>query len=396
MSFNRLELLPLIIAALTLFFFLSYRSEKSFFAWVKTHWFYKRTKRNKIATILYYLGFLFIALALLDPRGPEKRVTGKVGDQKTIILIDTSASMLTEDVRPNRFQKAVLLAKHFIKKAVGHQLSVVVFSDGQKRLVPFTSDKDLVEARLNTLEDLDLDRGGTGLSQAIQESVQYFVSSEKKPFGNMLIFTDAEETAEGMNIEVPDGISVAVVGVGTAKGGPIPERNRRGVFKGNKKYKGKTVISKLDEGYLKTLGSKVEHFKYWVASSYTIPTEEILSFFNRSLKTKLSKNDFRVRPVLANWFLFPGAFLLLFSFFFKNFRSLCPAMALALICFSPSAKSQEQPEPPPKSDTVIELEKRLSQNELDRPGKEKLALELLEDGQPDQAKKLYEEAFRPN
>jgi Ca-activated chloride channel family protein len=198
--------------------------------------------------------------------------------------------MLAEDVRPNRFEKASLLAKHFIKKAVGHQISIVVFSDGQKRIVPFTNDMDLIEARLNALKELDLERGGTGLSLAIQESIQYFVDSEKRPFGNILVLTDAEETDGGLDLDVPEGISVGVVGVGTAKGAPIPMRSSRGVFSGNKKHQGKTVISKLDEEYLKKLGTEIEHFKYWVASSYSLPTEKILGFFNRAFKTKNAKD----------------------------------------------------------------------------------------------------------
>ena len=71
---------------------------------------------------------------------------------KTIILVDSSASMLAEDVRPNRFKKALLLVKHYVKKAVGQQISLVVFSDNQKRIIPFTDDIDLINARLERLE----------------------------------------------------------------------------------------------------------------------------------------------------------------------------------------------------------------------------------------------------
>ena len=254
MSFNQLNLLPLVIVGLVIFWLATLRAEKKYYQWVLDHWFFKQSLLSKVSSIFYFLGFTFLLLALLDLRGKEQRVTGKSVDQKTVVLIDASASMLAEDVRPNRFEKATLLAKHFIKKAVGHQVSVVVFSDGQKRIVPFTKDMDLVEARLNTLKELDLDRGGTGLSMALQESIQYFINSEQRPFGNILVITDAEETDGGLNLNVPDGISVAIVGVGTAKGAPIPIRNSRGVFRGNKKFKGETVISKLDEPKIDDVG----------------------------------------------------------------------------------------------------------------------------------------------
>ena len=290
MTFLNMSWLPLVLIAWGAFWFLVFKSEKKYFAWVADHWFLKRSFPSLLSSYFYFGGFALILLALMDPRGPEKLITGKVGDQKTVLLIDASASMLAEDVRPNRFEKAALLAKHFIKKSAGHQISVVVFSDGQKRIVPFTNDKDLVEARLDTLGNLDLERGGTGLSLALQETIQYFKDSDSAAFGNILILTDAEETDGGFDLEVPDGISVAVVGIGTAKGAPIPLRSPRGGFRGNKKHNGQTVITKLDETFLKSLGEKIEHFKYWVATSYTLPTEDILEFFNRSMKTKTARS----------------------------------------------------------------------------------------------------------
>lgn len=395
MTFLNLEYLPYILGGLAVFMIALLRSEKKYFKWIEDHWFLRRAFASKLASVFYCAGFALILLALLDLRGPEERVTGKTSDQKTIVLIDASASMLAEDVRPNRFSKAALLAKHFIKKAVGHQVSVVVFSDGQKRIVPFTNDIDLVEARLDTLESLDLDRGGTGLSMAIQESIQYFINAENRPFGNILVLTDAEETDGGLSLDVPEGVSVAVIGIGTAKGAPIPVRNSRGVFQGNKKHQGETVITKLDETFLKKLGEEVEHFKYWVASSYTIPTEEVLSFFSRSMKTKTSKNDFRIRPVLANYLLVPGALALIISFLLKNLRSF--AMIFLLIASTdtyPRPLHQDgQKEEPEKTKEILELEKRFAKNELESKGKKKLATELLKNGFPEEAKKLYEEVL---
>lgn len=399
MTFLNMSWLPLVLIALGAFWFLVFKSEKKYFVWVADHWFLKRSFPSLLSSYFYFGGFALILLALLDPRGPEKLITGKVGDQKTVLLIDASASMLAEDVRPNRFEKAALLAKHFIKKSAGHQLSVVVFSDGQKRIVPFTNDKDLVEARLDTLGNLDLERGGTGLSLALQETIQYFKDSDRAAFGNILILTDAEETDGGFDLEVPDGISVAVVGIGTAKGAPIPLRSPRGGFRGNKKHNGQTVITKLDETFLKSLGEKIEHFKYWVATSYTLPTEDILEFFNRSMKTKTAKNDFRIRPVLANYFLVPGVLLLLASFFLKNLRSFgCLLVFLAVAgAVAPGSNHAAEGAPqqePEKNQLILELEERFAENKLDVEGKKKLAAELLANNFPEQAKKLYSEILK--
>ena len=193
--------------------------------------------------------------------------------------------MLAEDVRPNRYQKALIMAKHFVKKAVGHQIAIVLFSDIQRRLVPFTDDIDLLDARISGLEDIDISRGGSNITQAIQESIQYFkttIGDEKNQNGNILIFSDSEETQEGFQIDIPEEINVAFVGIGTLKGARIPIRNRDGRFQGYKRYKQKDVISKLDEKYIKSLESKIKSYKYWFASSYTVSYGGGLKlFFNR-------------------------------------------------------------------------------------------------------------------
>ncbi|MEX1098966.1 MAG: hypothetical protein WEB87_00985 [Bacteriovoracaceae bacterium] len=253
------------------------------------------------------------------------------------------------------------------------------------------------------MENLDLERGGTALSMAIQESIQYFINSENRPFGNILVLTDAEETDGGIELGAPEGVSIAVVGVGTAKGAPVPMRNSRGVFQGNKKYQGETVISKMDEKFLKAMGKEVEHFKYWVASSYSLPTEEILDFFNRALKTKASKDDFRIRPVLANYLLVPGVLALILAFLFKNFRTFALTLLIATSMsgfYLPNAAAQRglqanpemnPKEEPEKTEEILRLEKRFAQNKLGEAGKLKLATELLKQGFAADAKSLFQE-----
>ncbi|MBD64092.1 MAG: hypothetical protein CME62_02720 [Halobacteriovoraceae bacterium] len=394
MKFMHLEYIIPITIAIVFYCLFYFRLTEKFYQWIKDHWFYRRSLWTKLSLALHLVGISLILLALMDLRGPEKRVKGSKVEQKTIILVDSSASMLAEDVRPNRFSKALLLVKHYIKKAVGQKVSLVVFSDTQKRIVPFTEDMDLVNARLDSLEELDLKRGGTGLAQALQESIQYFLNSSDEVLGNILIFTDAEETEFGLDIKVPDTVSVGVVGIGTRKGAPIPIRNSRGVSMGNKRHQGEIVITKLDEKFIKSLGEKIKNFKYWIATSYSLPTEQIINFFNRMSDIKQSEQEFRIRPILANYLLVPGVICLILSIVLKYFRSLVPAL---LLIFSFSLSAQESaPEPekekePVKSEKTLSLEEQLAAGELPFEGQTALSYHLLKDGFPLLSKQLYQE-----
>ncbi len=393
MSFEySLMILPAILLVIVSSY-LILRLEKKYFEWVELYWFFKKRFSFKISTVFFIIGLALLIFTSLDLRGPEQRIEGKSTDQKTIILIDSSASMLAEDVRPNRFEKAILLVKHFVKKAVGQQVSVVVFSDGQKRIVPFTEDIDLIEAKLNALSEMSLERGGTGLSMALQESIQYFKTVQKEPRGNILLLTDGEETVEQLNLEIPDSITVGVVGIGTAKGGPIPKRDRYNNFQGNKKHRGQVVMSKLNENYLKGLGEDIEHYKYWIATSYTLPTEQILNFFNTTKQLKDSKNTFRVRPVYAHFLLVPA----LLSFLICYLLRLFPIYTLSIMLFLSIgqdylyAQEKNGNEEPQKSEITMALEEAFKAGVLDKKGRLKLAESLLKDGHSKESEILYSE-----
>jgi Ca-activated chloride channel family protein len=391
MSFVYSNYFLVIIVIAVLLSLIILKQEKSFFKWVEDHWFYKRSAASSLSSILFIFGFILLMVALLDLRGPEKNIQGKISDQKTILLIDSSASMLAEDVRPNRFKKALLLAKHFIKKAVGQQLSIVVFSDSAKQIMPFTNDIDLLEARLGALERMKLNRGGTSLTLAIKESIQFFQNNSKEVSGNILIFTDAEETDGGIDTEIPDSITLGIVGVGTAKGSTIPMRTDKGAFVGNKKFKGETVITKLDEKFIKSLGSKVKDFRYWIATSYSLPTEEIMSFFTKLHRIKQSKNNFRIRPVLTNYLLIPAMILIFLSILLKMRRSFILPLLFFTIGFG-QVNAQEKDAPPKeKSKTVLRLEQKFTDGRITFNEKRALASQLLHEGFIEEANALYKE-----
>lgn len=395
MTFLKLEwLLPLMITFLV-FSVLYFKSVSSIDDFIKKSFFKRPSLNLWIRRTTFILGVGLLLISLLDLRGPEERIESQVPDQKTIIIIDSSASMLAEDVRPNRFKKSILMARHFIKKAFGHKIAVVLFSDTQKRLVPFTDDLDLLDARVAGLEELRIFDGGSNISQAIKESLGYFLvagENVKDIGGNILLFTDSEGHDETFDFNLPENVTLAAVGVGTVQGARIPNRDRYGVFRGYKKYKGKEVISRLNESWLKALDEKVETYKYWVANSYTIPTEEILSFFNNSFDKKIDKGMATIRPVKASVVLIPAVILLLISFLSYPFVSYATVL---LVFFLPpiSLRSEDMPDKL-KDEQIQSLMNRMKAGELSNDGKLKFAEILMKSKEIDAAKVLYEENLK--
>lgn len=383
MNFLHLEYLPVLVGLIFIFALMVYFFEKKFFKLVRTYWFYKRSILSVLSSFLLVLGMGGLLFALLDVRGPEEKIKMPVPSDRTIILIDTSASMLAEDVKPSRLQKATLIAKHFARKAAGHQISVVAFAEIQKKIVPFTNDLDLIDSRLESVKGLRNHYGSSALSLALQESIQYFKEGGGKLAGNILVLTDGEETAGGINLKIPPEIHVALVGIGTTQGGRIPLDDANGFRFGYKKHRGQDVITKLNEDFFKVAATDISSAKYWLASSYSLPSDEILSFFNGEKVKGLNEQDMVIRPVLMEWIVVPAILLIILSQLLKAVRIF--SLGLLLLIAPVQSKEVEL------SEEIIMKMEDLQNGKLNQLEKLKLADEIYKSGLKEEALTLYNE-----
>ena len=385
MKFEHMGYLPWILMAFSVLLITTIWLERKFFKLVKLYWFYNRSIFSYISSLLFCVGMGMLLFSLLDLRGPEEKIKSGVPTERTILLIDTSASMLAEDVKPSRLQKAVLIAKHFARKAVGQQLSIVAFAEIQKKIVPFTNDLDLLDARLDSIKNLRNQNGSSALTAAIQESIQYFKETGEAR-GNILVLTDGEETANDINLNIPKEFNVALVGVGTKQGGRIPLDDGRGFRFGYKKYKGKDVITTLDEGFFKKVVADIPSGEYWIANTYSLPSDDILEFFKGEMAKSEKQQDMVIKPVMMEWIVIPAIVLLILSYFFKALRVFSLGMFLLIL---PLQAQEEKPvEIPPAVQKKMEL---LQKGELTQLEKLKLADQLQRAGAASEAMALYEE-----
>lgn len=388
MNLNQLNYLPGVILLAILLLVVFYFYEKRFFAFIKTYWFYRRSKVSLLSSFLVLLGLTGLLVSLLDFRGPEEKIKTAAPSERTIILVDTSASMLAEDVKPSRLQKATLIAKHFARKAGGHQLSVVAFAEIQKKIVPFTNDLDLIDSRLDSLKNLKNQYGSSALNVALQESVQYFKETGGEATGNILVLTDGEETAESVDLKIPETVHVALVGIGTAQGGRIPLDDSRGFRYGYKKDKGVDVITKLNESYFKDVVQQIPSGKYWLTNTYSLPSEEILQFFSREDKKSDTEQDMIIKPVLMEYIVLPSLLILVVGYVLKFFK----VFAVILIMLHlPLGYSQEEEKKVEFSPEVQQSLESLRKGELSRIERLKLASDLLKAGAGEEAKTLFKE-----
>lgn len=400
MNFVNTKFLPYIILGSMILFIVFFILNRNYFTWIKSYWFLERSKMSRVSSLFYTLSLFLMLTSLLDLRGPEEKVKSNLPDQKTIIILDGSSSMLAEDVRPNRFGKAIQLARHFVKNAAGHQVAIVLFSDIQKRLIPFTDDIDLLDSRLSALEKTNSVSGGSNISQAIAEAVGYFEGDKSEAIGNILVFTDAEESEDSFDLELGSSINLAVVGVGTAKGSSIPLRWEDGSFRGYKTSKGQQVTTRLDENYIKSLGKRVKSYKYWIANSYSLPTDEIMNFFRATYNKTHGKGDMRIRPVYSHYILIPAILIYCLSVLLGRFATFKTIVSLIFVlmvgmgsAYAQEEQKAEQKELPASLKKEIE---KMKNGKASRKEILKVAEELLKNNEDEKARELYAEYAKTN
>ncbi|POB13094.1 hypothetical protein C0Z22_11280 [Halobacteriovorax sp. DA5] len=396
MDFVNTKLLIISIIVVAIFIFFLTLLRKKFFKIVKQVWNFDSRFISKLSMFLYALAFLGFALSLGDLRGPEELVESNIPNQRTLILIDNSQSMLVEDIRPNRIAKAAIIAKHLVKNAYGHQIALSVFSDIQRKIVPFTDDVDILESRLGSMLSATPE-GGSNVSLALKEAFQFFKTSEGFSKGNILLITDGEEHGS-VDVEIPDEISLAIIGVGTEEGGKIPMRGKRGNFFGYKKFNGVEIISKMNKQFFEDLVGKSKYAKVWFVESYSLPTQEILAFFKDVHLNSFTKGTLRSRPVLGYWLIVSSILLYVFSVLLGRFRTFKPAVLVLLMCLFilPEVNTFAQDdEETPVDPLQQELVDKMRAGNISKEEKLKLAELFLrqKEGQK-QAAEIYNETLK--
>jgi len=216
----------------------------------------RRIRQIRRRTVIWLTAFSLSCFALARPQWGFHWQEVKRRGLDIIVLLDTSKSMLAEDIKPNRFQQAKWGVRDLVKKLKGDRIGLITFAGSSFLECPLTID---YAAFLMTLEDAYvgiIPRGGTAIAQALQTAIGSFEENTEADRAIVLI-TDGEDH-EGEPLSLVDelrkkNIRVYAVGVGTTEGELIPasaEGGGPGFFKDNE---GKVVKSALREDILERL-----------------------------------------------------------------------------------------------------------------------------------------------
>jgi Ca-activated chloride channel homolog len=207
-------------------------------------------------TVLIVLAVAFSLFALMRPQWGFHWEEVKRKGVDIIIALDTSKSMLTEDVKPNRFQRSKLAIKDLVRDLKGDRIGLIAFSGNAFLQCPLTVDYGGFLLSLDNTDTDTIPKGGTSITSAIKEALRSYEGGQKK-YKVLVIITDGEDH-EGDPVEVAqdakkEGISIFCIGIGTREGDLIPIVDETGQKAYLKDTQGNVVKSRLDETALQKI-----------------------------------------------------------------------------------------------------------------------------------------------
>lgn len=270
----------------------------------------------KFAVVMLALASLIVALA--NPRIGTKMETVKREGIDIVFAIDVSKSMLCEDVSPNRLEKSKQMVSQIINSLAGDRVGIVVYAGSAFKILPITSDYGAAKMYLQSINTGMVSSQGTALDEAIQMSTGFF-DKDSKTSKLIVMLSDGEDHSEGAEDAAEEakkaGVKIITIGLGTAKGGPIPLKKNGTVQGFQRDRSDEVVVTKLNKESLKTIGESAGGGYVYGGSS-----KEVTEYLRKSLE-KIEKTEFESTQ-MANfesqfqWFLGIALALLLLDVFF--------------------------------------------------------------------------------
>jgi Ca-activated chloride channel homolog len=266
--------------------------------------------------ILILISFTFLVIAIAGPQTGSRIEEVKRKGIDLMIALDVSNSMLAEDIKPDRLEKAKQAISRLIDKLEGDRIGIVVFAGKAYMQLPITTDYAAAKMFLSTITTNSVPVQGTAIADALEMAVSAFGESKRNKA--VVIITDGEDhqgdVLEQTEIAVKKGIKIYTIGMGSAEGAPIPEYNGN-VMTGYKKDRdGTTIVTRLDETLLQKMAS-VGNGIYVRANNSDAGLQKIFEEINKIEKTEIENKQFSDYENRFQYFIFLSLLFMVLEMF---------------------------------------------------------------------------------
>jgi Ca-activated chloride channel family protein len=226
--------------------------------------------KHFIKFVIWSLGFAALIGGIANPQigGSFEKATRRGVD--LVIALDISNSMLAEDIKPSRLERARQYVSRLLDELTGDRVGLVFFAGSSYLQMPLTTDYAAAKTFIRTASPELSPTQGTNLADAIKTAVQAMQDVEPG-YRTLLIISDGEDHSEAELAEIRDlaseyaskGMVIHTAGVGSTVGGPIPVVRVGGQADFKRDRNGSIVTSRLEEGTLREIAAagKGQYFR---------------------------------------------------------------------------------------------------------------------------------------
>ncbi len=266
--------------------------------------------RPEVKFWLANLALAMFIFALARPQFGTKVDKRERNGIEAIIAMDVSNSMLAEDVKPNRLEKAKMMVSNMVDGMSDDKVGLVVFAGQAFTQLPITSDYVSAKMFLETVSPAMVTVQGTDMAGAINLAHKSFTQQQGVSRAIFLI-TDGEDN-EGGAVEAAeqaakDGIHVYILGIGNPKGAPIP-------MPGTTQYiiddEGNVVVSKLNEEMCRQIANAGNGAYIYVDNSSSAQ-KKLSEYVDRLAKSTIESQIYNEFDEQFQGFVLTGILLLL-------------------------------------------------------------------------------------
>jgi Ca-activated chloride channel family protein len=217
-------------------------------------------RRQKILVGCLVLAVVCLILALARPQWGFDWEEMKQRGLDIVVAIDTSKSMLAEDIAPNRLARAKLAALELLQLARSDRLGLVAFAGSAFLQCPLTIDDAAFRQSVEALNVNVIPQGGTAIAEAIETALSAFKEGDN--YKVLVLFTDGEDHDSGA-LEAAEkaakaGMRIFTIGVGTAEGELLRIKDAQGGGDYVRDEQGNVVKSHLNERLLQQIAGATE------------------------------------------------------------------------------------------------------------------------------------------
>jgi Ca-activated chloride channel family protein len=255
-------------------------------------------------------------LGAARPQFGSRLQTVKREGVEIMIALDVSNSMLAEDIKPNRIERAKRAIDRLISRLKDDKIGLIVFAGEAYTQLPITSDYNSAQLFLTSVSPEIVPRQGTAIGAAINLAMRSFTPNPESS-KTIIVITDGEnheDDAIGAATEAfKQGFVVHTIGMGLPQGAPIPV-TRGGQTDYRRDRDGNIVITRLDEVMLEKIAAAGNGI-YLRASTANVGLDDLLEEINKMQKTEIETQVFSEYEDLFQYFFAAGLIILLLEFF---------------------------------------------------------------------------------